>query len=235
MIPKVLIVEEPHGKSYESFSSFVDTCTLLGYPCQVCHDRKELPEVLKTYHPDIVFWIHYYEEKIAGVDYYEQMRQQYKNLRVVLAYDFSERAFPTPNDMADDILSLASMTDLVRLQYLISELVLTNYCDKSSTTKYVKFERLNELSKNALRAMAAEKMTPNEQSDLDELTERVSKGRPLTEWSRQHLTELTQKRGLLMQRKAKAVEILIERGVTESIDELMNPPYGIPNFGPMEK
>ncbi len=230
MTPKVLVVEELHKKKYVSFKSYVTCCIILGYPYQVCHDRKELPMILEVFSPDIVFWIGYYEEKIAGVDYYEQMRQQYQNLRIVLAYDFSERAFPTSDDMADTILSRSSMTDTVRFQYLISELVLTNLRDKSATVKYVKFDLVSELSENALRAMAAEKMTPNDQSDLDEFTERVSKGRPLTEWSRQHLTELTQKRELLMQRKTKAVEILIKRGVTESVDELMNPKDNRPNY-----
>lgn len=234
MVPKVLIIEELHEKRYESFNGYVNWCIVLGYPYQVCHDRRELPSILQTFSPDIAFWIHYYREKNPDIDYYDQMRQQYKNLKVVLAYDIHGR-MADMGDIADIILPHSYMIDPEEFQNIISELVLTNLYDKSSMVKWVKFDLIDELSENALRAIAAERMWPGKKSSLEWFIEQKNEGEKLTEKSQQHLAQLMQSETLLRQRKAKAVEILIERGVTESIDELMNPKNGIPNFGPMEK
>jgi hypothetical protein len=79
---------------------------------------------------------------------------------------------------------------------------------------------LHHLSDDALRAIAAEQMSPVNQAEMARLMERNSKGE-LNREEQETLAELVERGDQLMLRKAEAAAILVQRGAVESPDELM--------------
>jgi hypothetical protein len=106
-------------------------------------------------------------------------------------------------------------------QKVITEHLFTNLYDDSSLNNEVKLDLFNNLSDNALRAIAAEQMWEAKEWYLEELLKRKRDSLHIEE--QEILEEYMQRRELLLQRKAKAAEILIERGYIETAEQLMNP------------
>lgn len=222
MKPKVLIVEET-PQQYSN--GYILCCVLFDYEYQVCHDAEQLPEILESFRPNIVFWILSEEIRSREINSIDKTWLHDKNLKVVLAYDFE--MYPVGERQADVYLLPQAHIVPDRFQRIITEQFFTNIHDEPSLDKWVnKLEALPELSDNALRAIAAERIRSGDQSYLERLLERKNRGDKLNKEALQNLAELIKAKELLLQRKVKAAEILINRGFTETMDELMNPRKG---------
>ena len=220
MKPTVLIAQELGENATKFFDGYIACCTILGYEYAVCHDIEQLPKMLEAFEPNIVFWnIQDYTRRIAnGID---KIRLHSKNLKVVLAYDFE--MYLVGEEPADIYLPHRHIFPN-QFQKIITEHFFTNLYDEPSPDKWAnKLEALLELSDNALRVIASEQLRSGDQSHLERLLERKDRGDQLTGSDQQSLTELTKAEELLMQRKARAAKILIDRGFTGTADELMNP------------
>ncbi|MCP4424117.1 MAG: hypothetical protein GY803_06475 [Chloroflexi bacterium] len=222
MNPKVLIVEELQGNRRRHFDSFVICCEFYSYEYRVCHDLEQLPSIMDEFKPHIVFWTMYVTFKYVR-EHIDIMRRCNKDLKVVLATDSLDRI--PYKETADCRLASASvMMDV--FQKVITEQLFTNLYDDSAPVKQAKLHVLDKLSDFALRAIAAEQMWRIEQRQMERYLKRKNKGEKLGDEIQQRLDWLIQARDLLMQYKQIAAEILIERGVSESAEELMNPPKG---------
>ncbi len=228
MNPKVLIIEELQGNKRRKFSIYVSCCKLYGYEYRVCHDLEQIPSIMDEFKPHIVFWTMYATFKYVS-DHIDIMRRYNKDLKVVLATDIHDRFIS--REPGDFYLASASVTMDV-FQKVITEQLFTNLYDDSAPVKQANLHVLDKLSNNALRAIAAEQMWSSKRRAMEEYIEEGNKReKPCDEHEiryQQYLDWLIQAHDLLMQYKPKAAGILIERGVSESAEELMNPPEGNP-------
>jgi two-component SAPR family response regulator len=69
------------------FNGYVACCLILAHECKICHDVKELIAVVKSYRPDVVFWIVKDYTK-REVDTIAKMRQHKADVKVVITCDF---------------------------------------------------------------------------------------------------------------------------------------------------
>lgn len=97
---------------------------------------------------------------------------------------------------------------------------LDDELDHLPTDEQAELRALHHLSDDALRAIAAEQMSPVNQAQMAGLMERNSKGE-LNQEEQEKLAELVERGDQLMLRKAEAAAILVQRGVVEPPDELM--------------
>lgn len=97
---------------------------------------------------------------------------------------------------------------------------LDDELDRLPTDEQAELRALHHLSDDALRAIAAEQMSPVNQAEMARLMERNSKGK-LNREEQETLAELVERGDQLMLRKAEAAAILVQRGAVESPDELM--------------
>lgn len=97
---------------------------------------------------------------------------------------------------------------------------LDDELDRLPTDEQAELRALHHLSDDALRAIAAEQMSPVNQAEMARLMERNSKGE-LNREEQETLAELVERGDQLMLRKAEAAAILVQRGAVESPDELM--------------
>ena len=219
MLVKVLIVEEVDEGKPGSFNSYVMCSQLLGYEYYICHEYEQIPQILKTFDPSIVFFITDSFTRRA-INYIDVMRQTNKNLKIILA---SNRSYDHRTKGSEDFYLTSTLIGLDEFQQIISELLLTNLYDDSSLVKEIKLDLIDDLSDNALRAIAAEQMWPSKKARLEDLIESENKGEQFDEKTQQDFDWLIQTQEFLMQRKAKAAEILIARGCEETAEQLMNP------------
>ena len=222
MKPTVLIAQELGENATKFFDGYIACCTILGYEYAVCHDIEQLPKVMKAFEPNIVFWnTQDYTNRVAvGID---TMRLHSKNLKVVLAYSFGIEMYLVGERQADVYLPHRHIFPN-QFQKIITEHFFTNLYDEPSPDKWAnKLDVLPELTDHALRAIAAEQPWSGKQSYLEQLLEWKNRGDQLTESEQRSLAELIKMEELLMQRKEKAAEILIDRGFTGTSDELMTP------------
>ena len=99
---------------------------------------------------------------------------------------------------------------------------LDDELDDLPTGEQAELRALHHLSDDALRAIAAEQMTPANQTLLSQLMAHNSKGE-LNEAERETLTALVERGDQLTLRKAEAAVILVQRGYTGAPDALMAP------------
>lgn len=99
---------------------------------------------------------------------------------------------------------------------------LDDELDNLPTDEQAELRALHHLSDDALRAIAAEQMTPVNQALMARLMTRNSQGE-LSREEKETLAALVERGDRLMLRKAEAAAILVHRGYTESPDELMTP------------
>jgi hypothetical protein len=99
---------------------------------------------------------------------------------------------------------------------------LDDELDNLPTEEQAELRALHHLSDDALRAIAAEQMLPENQALLTRLMTRNSKGE-LSPEEQELLTALVERGDQLMLRKAEAAAILVQRGYTDKPDELMAP------------
>lgn len=94
--------------------------------------------------------------------------------------------------------------------------------DELPTDEQVELRALHHLSNDALRAIAAEQMSPANQALMAQLMERNSKGQ-LSREEQERLAALVERGEQLMLRKAEAAAILVQRGAAQSPHDLMTP------------
>lgn len=99
---------------------------------------------------------------------------------------------------------------------------LDDELDDLPTNEQAELRALHHLSDDALRVIAAEQMTPENQSLLMQLMTRNSKGE-LNQAEQETLAALVERGDQLMLRKAEAAAILVHRGYAGAPDELMTP------------
>lgn len=99
---------------------------------------------------------------------------------------------------------------------------LDDELDKLSTVEQAELRALHHLSDDALRAIAAEQMSADNQALLTRLMEDNSRG-ILSEDEQEILAALVERGDQLMLRKAEAAAILVHRGYAGAADELMTP------------
>ncbi|MCA9946976.1 MAG: hypothetical protein KC449_26025 [Anaerolineales bacterium] len=205
MNPKVLIVEELKGENYSTALDCFICCEILGYEYRACHDLIQLSQIMKEFVPDIVFWINTDSNELY------KLRLQYKNLKVVLVSELGGRfLFNVTDPYVDMFLQQVSSIFPDMFQKIMTELFITQ--DKRLT--------LHHLSDNALRQVVVEKMWPGERLHMKMLME-YDKQNKLDEDQQKKLEELIQLRDQLLERKAEAVSILIDRDYSGSIEELI--------------
>jgi hypothetical protein len=205
MNPKVLIVEELEGKKTGTALGCILSCKILGYEYRVCHDLAQLNEIMEKFIPDIVFWVN------TGSNEIYKLRLQYKNLKVVIAYEW-EGHIPlnVTNPYVDKYLQQISSIFPEMFQKIITELFVIQGSELT----------FHHLSDNALRAAVFEKMWPGEKSYMNMLMEH-EKQKKLDKEQRETLDGLIQLRDQLLERKAEAASILINRGYSGSVEELI--------------
>ena len=99
---------------------------------------------------------------------------------------------------------------------------LDDELDTLPTAEQAELRALHHLSDDALRFIAAEQMTPENQSQLTQLMERNSKGK-LSQAEQETLIALVERGDQLMLRKAETVAILVHRGYVATPETLMKP------------
>lgn len=99
---------------------------------------------------------------------------------------------------------------------------LDDELDELPTDEQAELRALHHLSTDALRAIAAEQMSPTNQAQMAQLMTRNSIGE-LNEDEIALLSEMIERGDQLMLRKAEAAAILVNRGAADSSDELMTP------------
>jgi len=99
---------------------------------------------------------------------------------------------------------------------------LDDELDNLPTDEQAELRALHHLSDDALRAIAAEQMSPQNQALMAKLMDDQSKGM-LSKADRATLTALVERGEQLMLRKAEAAAILVNRGYDSTLSELMNP------------
>ncbi|MCP4371323.1 MAG: hypothetical protein GY797_24880 [Deltaproteobacteria bacterium] len=205
MNPKVLIVEELKGKNDSTALGCFICCEMLGYEYRACHDLAHLTRIMEEFSPDIVFWVN------TGSNEFYKLRLQYKNLKVVIASEWESR-FPlnVTDPYVDFHLTQVSSIFPEMFQKIITELFITQ---SNGLT-------LHHLSDNALRAAVFEKMWPGEKSYMNMLME-YDKQNKLDKDQLKTLEGLIQHRDQLLERKAEAASILINRGYSGSVEELI--------------
>jgi len=103
---------------------------------------------------------------------------------------------------------------------------LDDELDSLPTVELAELRALHHLSDDALRFIAAEQMTPEKQALLTQLMARNNEDK-LSSAERETLVDLVERGDQLMLRKAETAAILVNRGYTGSLDNLMNP-YALP-------
>ncbi len=207
MNPKVLIIEELHEGKFSSFNGYAACCDIFGYKFHICHDLEQLSQIMEEFIPDVVFWINTVSDEI------DKLRLQYKHLKVVVAYDWEIR-FVGEDPNVDIYLHQCASIVPNKFQKIITELFFT------SSTNNIEQRSLRQLSDNALREVVAEQMWPGEMSRLQNLMERNQRG-DLDENGRRTLKKLILVQEQLLQRKVEAASILIDRGYSGSVEELI--------------
>lgn len=99
---------------------------------------------------------------------------------------------------------------------------LDDELDNLPTDEQAELRALHHLSDDALRAIAAEQMTSVNQAQMEQLMTRNSKG-GLSREEQKMLAALVERGDKLMLRKAEAAAILVQRGIADTPEELMNP------------
>ncbi len=94
--------------------------------------------------------------------------------------------------------------------------------DKLPADEQVELNALHHLSNDALRAIAAEQMSPANQALMAQLMERNSQG-SLSREEQETLAALVERGEQLVLRKAEAAAILVRRGAAKSPQDLMTP------------
>ena len=97
---------------------------------------------------------------------------------------------------------------------------LDDELDALPSVEEAELRALHHLSDDALRAIVAEKMSVDNQALMAKLMARHSKGL-LTDDEKFKLESLVERSDQLMLRKAEAAAILVHRGYSESITDLM--------------
>lgn len=97
---------------------------------------------------------------------------------------------------------------------------LDDELDKLPTDEQAELRALHYLSDDALRAIAAEKMSGANQARMEPLMDKNSAGE-LSQQEQEALASLVERGDQLMLRKAEAVAILVNRGVAESPEALL--------------
>ncbi|MAU00521.1 MAG: hypothetical protein CL608_25540 [Anaerolineaceae bacterium] len=99
---------------------------------------------------------------------------------------------------------------------------LDDELDNLPTDEQAELRALHHLSDDALRAIAAEQMSAENQALMAQLMTGQNKG-TLTEAEQTKLAALVERGEQLMLRKAEAAAILVNRGFDGTLAELMNP------------
>lgn len=99
---------------------------------------------------------------------------------------------------------------------------LDDELDKLPTDEQAELRALHHLSDDALRAIAAEQMSSENQALMAKLMDGQSKG-TLSNAEQTTLTALVERGERLMLRKAEAAAILVNRDYDGTLSELMNP------------
>lgn len=111
------------------------------------------------------------------------------------------------------------------VETIVTDRLLTSLDDELDnlpTNEQAELRALHHLSDDALRAIAAEQMSPENQALLTQLMARNSKNE-LSQEEQELLAALVERGDQLMLRKAEAAAILVRRGYAGEPDELMAP------------
>jgi len=128
-----------------------------------------------------------------------------------------------PDDLSTRLKQLAARRRQP-VEEIISDRLFTaldKELDDLPSAKEVELRALHHLSDDALHAIAAERMSAENQALLSDLMERNSRGE-LSDDERAALAGLVERGDQLMLRKAEAAAILVNRGYAGSSAELMN-------------
>lgn len=99
---------------------------------------------------------------------------------------------------------------------------LDDELDRLPTEERAELRALHHLSDDALKAIAAEQMSAENQARLSQLMSGQNKGE-LTVAELSQLTALVERGEQLMLRKAEAAAILVQRGYNETPSKMMTP------------
>jgi hypothetical protein len=94
--------------------------------------------------------------------------------------------------------------------------------DDLPSTEQAELRALHHLSDDALRAIVAEQMSASNQALMSKLLKRNNQG-DITENEKKILEALVERGDQLMLRKAEAAAIIVHRGYSGPIDELISP------------
>jgi hypothetical protein len=188
----------------------------LGYNNQVCHDAHALPEIMEVFDPDIIFWLHPRSGDIDNL--LRKYRQDNSELSVIWVIDGPHGSFGNDTSRDYDHFFNRVVIPTDQFQKTITEWFLESMKNDPSNSTKQRF--LFNLSDNALRVVASEQMWSSDKSYMENLLERDKRGK-LDRDEKKILEELIQIREQLMKRKAKAASILIDRGYSGSLEELI--------------
>ena len=99
---------------------------------------------------------------------------------------------------------------------------LDDELDSLPSAEQAELRALHHLSNDALKAIAAEQMSPENQARMAQLMGGQNKG-ALSEAEQTQLLALVERGERLMLRKAEAAAILVQRGYTSKPSNLMSP------------
>ncbi len=215
MSAKILIIQDVLEKS-DAFTMYKGASDFLGYKNQVCHDAQTLPGIIKAFDPNIIFRIHPRSNDISNM--LRTYRQNNSELLVIWVIDGPIGRIVGDTSKNYDHLFNRLVMSTNEFQKTITEWFLGSL--KNDPNNSTKQRFLHHLSDNALRQVVAEQMWSNNKAYMEKLMERDKRGK-LDKEEQKILEELIQSRDQLMERKAEAASILIDRGYSGSVEELI--------------
>ena len=120
MSTKILIIQEPLENYPDTLADYKVILDFLGYENHTCRDADKLPEIMKTFDPDIAFWIYPWSDNISEI--LQQHRQANKDLKIIWADDHYGRIVGDTSIYYDRLLVPVIMP-LDEFQNLIAELL----------------------------------------------------------------------------------------------------------------
>ncbi len=213
MIPDILIIQElPELPKEGSIACEAYKLILkaLGYESQICHSAQTLPEIMRSFSPNIIFWIR--PGSLDVIDILRIFRQNDRRLKVICTDDR-----PIGRTVGDDYFYHIVLT-AEEFQKIVTEWFIDSLDNELNTETLQSF--LSQLTPTAQKLVVAEQMWRWEQSRLKVRLEWEQRGH-LNEYDQVTLRQLLDTREQLLQRKKLAASILIEQGYSDSVEELV--------------
>ncbi|MCA9945380.1 MAG: hypothetical protein H6656_03095 [Ardenticatenaceae bacterium] len=219
IIPKFLIIQElpelPEDGS-TACEAYKLILKALGYESQICHSSQTLPEIMRSFKPNIVLWIR--PGSSDAINILQAFRQNDSRLKVIWMDDRPRgRIVGDVSKYFDDFFP-SVVPSAEEFQKIVTEWFIDSLDNELDTETLQSF--LSLLTPKAQKLVVAEQMWPWEKSRLKVRLEWEQRGH-LNEYDRVTLKQLLDTREQLLQRKKLAASILIEQGYSDSIEELI--------------